>query len=374
MIHIQKTRDERYNQFIAKAMNRMGYDAVTVGQIELERGVDYVREYMTQFEAKVVVSNVRATGGDMPWAETEVITVGKKRIGLLGLVSADFGRGTEILTDLGWEIDDPFATSERLVAELRDRCDIVVALAHLEKKELTRYLNEAVGVDLVVAGWNPTQLSGQQAGMITSVLRPGMRGEFVGVARVGPEGSGEEGGRAFDLESIMLKIATIGEDPELADQLAELKTEIEADRRKAQLEREIQDSEGPVLGQDRFLGTESCVRCHKDVVEWWEAEPHSRALATLAAKKRDQDESCLPCHVTGFGEPGGYRSVGTTSDMSNVQCESCHGMGTLHDWTGGTMVAPGEETCRTCHDSEWSPDFNYKTYLKRLGHGGKALD
>jgi hypothetical protein len=360
-------RDDRYNRFIVKAMNAMGYDAVTMGEIELRRGVPYVRRLVDQFEAKVVVSNVRPREGESPWEETAVVKVGDKQVGILGLVSTDFGQGPAAFSDSGWVVEDPFVVSERLVPKLKKKSDLVVALAHLENKDLERFVREAAGIDLVVAGYNPSTVVNQPEDAATTILRPGMRGEFLGFARLGPPAA--EGKRTADLEAIMLKMADYPEDPALAAELAQVKADIEADRRKAQLERELADSEGPILGQDRYLGNEACARCHLDDYEWWKSAPHARAMATLAADGRDTDESCLPCHVTGFGAPGGYRSVGTTADMSAVQCEACHGMGTLHDWTGKTSVEANEATCRTCHTQEWSPDFDYRTYMKQLGHG-----
>ena len=147
---------------------------------------------------------------------------------------------------------DDLVVSERLVPGLKKKSDLVVALAHLENKDLERFVREAAGIDLVVAGYNPSTVVNQPEDAATTILRPGMRGEFLGFARLGPPAA--DGKRTADLEAIMLKVADYPEDAALAAELGEIKAEIEADRRKAQLERELADSEGPILGQERYLG------------------------------------------------------------------------------------------------------------------------
>ena len=46
-----------------------------------------------------------------------------------------------------------------------------------------------------------------------------------------------------------------------------------------------------------------------------------------ASKDYTQDATCLPCHTTGHGKPGGFTDLATTPDLSGVGCEMCHGAG-----------------------------------------------
>ena len=44
--------------------------------------------------------------------------------------------------------------------------------------------------------------------------------------------------------------------------------------------------------------------------------------------------ACISCHTTGWDEPGGA-SLARNEELRDVQCEVCHGPGSLHADAGG---------------------------------------
>src|SRR4029079_19699200 len=89
---------------------------------------------------------------------------------------------------------------------------------------------------------------------------------------------------------------------------------------------------------------------------------------------------CWGCHVAGYGEVGGS-SLGHTRGLENVQCETCHGPGSIHVAEKGLEEQPAVQrqtstsTCTGCHNEHHSDTFESVAYLRdivRPGHGSEA--
>ena len=101
-----------------------------------------------------------------------------------------------------------------------------------------------------------------------------------------------------------------------------------------------------------YVGAAKCNMCHAKQHATWMLMKHSKAIEALSAEEQKKPE-CVKCHVTGYGEPGGFVSMEATPDLANVQCEACHGAGSNH------LKAPMAEKkkmingkgrdCRDCH-------------------------
>jgi 2',3'-cyclic-nucleotide 2'-phosphodiesterase (5'-nucleotidase family) len=229
IVHPDKKKGEHTDPFILSAMNRMRYDAVTLGQIELERGEAAAKKITGELNAKVVLSNAKPKTGQSPWAETTVITAGDQRVGLLGLVSQSFGNDPLAFEKAGFTVEDPFAAVERLVPALRSQADVIVVLAHLQQEDLDRLTKTAgKGIDLVIAGHNSYVMSTQPEKAVTTLLRPGQRGEYLGLAHLEAAG-GKEGRAKAKVESIMLEVKKFRDDQALAAQLEAIKAQSRSD-------------------------------------------------------------------------------------------------------------------------------------------------
>lgn len=132
-------------------------------------------------------------------------------------------------------------------------------------------------------------------------------------------------------------------------------------------------------GAASYVGAETCRGCHGDAYAFWQTTNHSHAIQTLVDRDKEYDRSCVGCHVTGWRQPGGS-TLGHTDGLENVQCESCHGPGSLHaaspaEWTDsehGVARDTPPAVCTTCHNDEHSPRFVYHEWRSRIvgpGHG-----
>jgi hypothetical protein len=84
----------------------------------------------------------------------------------------------------------------------------------------------------------------------------------------------------------------------------------------------------PPEGQT-FVGTKECAACHFEQFMAWRGTPHAKAFEVMPAKYHN-DESCLKCHTTGYGQPSGFKSIKETPNLAGNTCEGCHGPGSKH--------------------------------------------
>jgi len=133
-----------------------------------------------------------------------------------------------------------------------------------------------------------------------------------------------------------------------------------------------------------YVGDSKCGKmCHKDEHTSWLATKHAKAYESLKPEDRKKD-SCVICHVTGFG-------VADTL-FEGVQCEACHGPGSLYkdikimskskykeNWDAqhklalaAGLVVPDEKTCIGCHNKK-SPTFKGFDYATMKAKGVHSL-
>ena len=130
-------------------------------------------------------------------------------------------------------------------------------------------------------------------------------------------------------------------------------------------------------GMPSYAGSERCKSCHEHEYAWWRGHEHGRAYETLVNVNKQFNLSCVSCHVTGYGKPGGA-TVTHNEGLVDVGCESCHGPGSMHvddrdtDEDKNVLLDAPETLCVQCHNEEHSDQFDYGKYKAKLmapGHG-----
>jgi len=134
----------------------------------------------------------------------------------------------------------------------------------------------------------------------------------------------------------------------------------------------------PAKGEAKYVGMAVCDDCHPDEVKHWKTTKHAGAWKTLVDRGQEFDFDCIGCHVTGYDKPGGA-NLGFNEPLRDVQCETCHGPGSLHVDLGGTekpaKIArkPADDLCATqCHTKEHSDTFDLAPYLRDIVGEGHA--
>lgn len=122
-----------------------------------------------------------------------------------------------------------------------------------------------------------------------------------------------------------------------------------------------------------YIGNRKCRLCHFEYFKEWEKDPHANSFARLGRMKNNP--YCLKCHTTGYGGPQGFVTEKITPELRGVQCEACHGPGSRHkdnphdkDSLPIGRKIDYQRVCIKCHDRNWTPEFDYEKYRKRIEH------
>jgi hypothetical protein len=130
-------------------------------------------------------------------------------------------------------------------------------------------------------------------------------------------------------------------------------------------------------GESHYVGVEVCSTCHKSERAFWDRTQHAGAYATLSSAHKEFNLDCVSCHVTGYDKPGGSTVV-HVENLSNVQCEVCHGPGSRHvamPKADKLIALPERSLCAgTCHHpphvhADWSVSDAWPKIIGP-GHGG----
>jgi len=128
------------------------------------------------------------------------------------------------------------------------------------------------------------------------------------------------------------------------------------------------EGQGAKPSVDHFVGSAVCQRCHQPEYAQWQTTSHAKAWETLVDIKKEATPDCVPCHVVGYKQPGGFHTSEDAAKLGDVQCENCHGMGTQHDAMPTQAQRVTEATCRTCHNASTSPAFDFAVFQPHIVH------
>lgn len=347
-------------------MDKLQYDVANVGERELNFGQQFLLDCFKKTKIDLISSNLVYEDDHKPLAKPYAIRkVGNVRVAFFGLLGKEL-RLRQFASDRPLEILDPFQTARELVPELHKKADIVVLLSHLGLTEGQRLTLEVPGIDVMVFG--------HKVGLFREVtktngvinVRSGERGQYVPTIHLVVQDGKITG---YDGEIVSLDDKVPADDA--------MRTEVDAFQ--DELNRRFANAAGSnaatqtaqtqaAITGNHYLGEKNCRRCHDAEYQKIQAHPHARAFDTLIKNQHETAPECIRCHVVGYGQSGGFVSRSATPDLIDVQCESCHGMGTRHDEmaSGKLMVGPG--VCAQCHTPEQSPDFKYDEALKKIAH------
>ncbi|MCB9745245.1 MAG: hypothetical protein H6741_12325 [Alphaproteobacteria bacterium] len=408
-------------ELIAEAYALLGVDGMVFGEADLALGDDYWR-IVEQHQLPLIATNLSCESRALP--TQKVVERAGVKVGLLGLAPA---------APEGCSLSEAQPAVEAAIAQMGD-VDVLVLLS-AERSDAERALAAKVAdIDFVVHGGETltnTQAAALEGGAWQ--LSAGDRGKKVGVATLdftpGASAWYDEGAtdalarRVETYEERIRKARADLEDAEEERARSRIERRIEVYERELQSAREAHDAAAAIAGGPRnlfanglvelgdniadhpataalvaqgllaveqaaaqpqegaafaskaFVGSNFCQGCHPGPFAQWKTTPHADAYRALTKDRRNLDQDCWSCHVTGAFHPEGPQSPREVSGLKEVGCESCHGPGAAHiqDPAGAKMSAEvSATTCTQCHDGVRDEGrFELSEYLPKVAHGGE---
>jgi hypothetical protein len=352
--------------FLMDAMKVLGTDAVGLGERDLRFGVSFLTQNIKRAGLPVTCANLFDSKTKKPLVDPYIIKqVGRVKVGLFGLISdkANLGPGKDSLS-----VEEPGVAATNAVKDLRRKgATIVVLLSQLGKVESEDLVASVDGIDAVVVGHNTPLI--QKGRMIKNTVAcyGGEQGQFICRTAITLDAQGKMA--SGDAEAFILS-PEVGEKADVAELVKSFEEGLNEQLRKEEMEKRAKIDSGSVENSpDHYLGSELCIRCHEDEGRQWKTTAHSVAWQTLVDAHSDANAECIQCHVVGYNQPGGFQNATVTPKLANVQCESCHGMGTKHDaFSVASASRVTQATCRSCHNQERDPDFQFDQKMRLIMH------
>lgn len=166
-------------------MDTIGYNVMTLGNHEFDRGQEGLQKILENLKVPVVCANLKYDSGKLiskvlPWKIIELETM---KIGVTGLMTTDLPSITSASAVKGLKIEEPFSAATKAAFEMRGQgADFILILSHLGydiDKQLAENLS---GVDLIIGGHSHTPVLHPSSHGANSVFvaQAGFYGHYLG--------------------------------------------------------------------------------------------------------------------------------------------------------------------------------------------------
>ncbi len=363
-------------EFYGFALPYMGYDVVGLGELELRAMKMVDEQAIHDLGVPLICANIVREKDNKLFVGKPYI-VKKTPSGLRVAVTAVIGEAVvypAMQKDLGIKVVPPVESIKQNVPTMRKEADVVIVLAHVGAEAAAVIASQidvfgaGQGVDVILSSHpSAVQKDFQKVGSIV-IMHSKNNCKYVGKLTLDIDAQGKITAANGEYAPLHDKIE---DDVEIARLI---QTTVKRVRQHYQTISATHNAQLNASGSEppTFVGADKCTKCHGDIGKSWKKTDHAKAYDAL--KKRDRaslrNPYCLSCHTTGFDLPGGFRREAETPHLKSVQCESCHGAGSVHvekpeDKGYGAI---SQDTCLQCHDKANSPDFDYVKYLPKIRH------
>jgi 5'-nucleotidase len=171
-------------------MNKMGYDVVTLGNHEFDKGSANLAKQLKKAEFKVVCANYTFKNKKLarivkPYV---IIEINGNKVGIFGLTTNLKGL-TSPTTEKELIFHDPIETARKIVDLLqnKEKCDLIICLSHLgldpvKSDDISDKMvaEQVSGIDMIIGGHTHDYISEPLIINKTMILQSGLKGIYVG--------------------------------------------------------------------------------------------------------------------------------------------------------------------------------------------------
>ncbi|MEW5820111.1 MAG: 5'-nucleotidase C-terminal domain-containing protein [Cyanobacteriota bacterium] len=216
-------------------MSKLGYDAVTIGEHDFDKGPEGLKDYIKSASYRFLVANIDISKSkiltDKDIKPYDVIDINGIKVGIFGLATPDANVFAKIGTDI--VVTDPKEAARKAVDELQPKSDIIIALTHLGLKDDRLLATSVPGIDIIVGGGSKTKLSvpvitNNKAGNKTIIVQAKNQGRYLGKLDLAVK---DKNVKVLDYELITID-TSITPDVEFSAIITHLNKQLEKDKEK----------------------------------------------------------------------------------------------------------------------------------------------
>ncbi|MGQ9676903.1 MAG: bifunctional metallophosphatase/5'-nucleotidase [Chloroflexota bacterium] len=202
----QPLADKTRGRVVVEAMNKLGYDAMALGDHDLNRGVSVVEERAKDAKFPFLSANAVTAEGQRPVGKPyTVVTVDGRRIAIIGLselmTAFPGGQQSELVKQ------DYLTAARDTIEEARKETTAVIVLSNLGQAQERELANKVPGIAVIVGGGSGPRLPQPEivGDSGTVIVRTVGNGEELGICKL----TLDKDGRAKNVEA---KLVTLHQD------------------------------------------------------------------------------------------------------------------------------------------------------------------
>ncbi len=173
---------------------RLGCDAIALGERDFWQRVEFLTTMQKKYNLPFLSANIYQPDGKTPLFKPYITKTfkgsklkGKNvpdlRVGIFGVV---FKRLQIVLDQKEPQliVTDPIEAAHKVVEEIRDKCDVIIALAHIRYPQMKTLAETVPGIDVIIGCHDPISRPTIERYGSTVVLFGGNRGQKIGDIRL----------------------------------------------------------------------------------------------------------------------------------------------------------------------------------------------